>query len=388
MWLEPVAAGILFILSLMTNRSVEWPWMWVLDFVACAGAALSYRKPGLGAALTGVSLAVWLPLDMQTVSSSGLSFYINIFAAVRKDLHWKAPLILGLCGLAYLTLVKKAIAKPADQWTASALLLVILGIIYAAAVAYRAGTQRIQREKDSGAERLHQLQLSLARELHDSVAQTLSSAAMRANIVMLDPSISPSTRDQLVKISDECRSSAHDLRHLLSTLRSEPDEPPYARPLADVASLRLVCDEQAERLIGHGFEVAVEMKVDTLSAARCQTMSAIVVEATNNMIKHARPQSRCSMSITAAVDDVVATFSNASRTTAPAPDGLGIIGIQERLALLDGACSVERRDREWILRVRLPQGIDRGPSAAESIAEGTASPQGTASAIPAQPQRL
>lgn len=371
-WFEPVGAVIVLALSLFINRSVEWPWMWVIDVIACLGAAISYRRPALGAVLVALTLVVWLPFDELKVSTSAMAFYINVFAAVRKNLSWKIPLVLGLGGLAYLTLVRKAVESPADQLTTSILLLIALGFSYGAGVAYRYATQRIQSEKETGHQRLQDLQLSLARELHDSVAQTLSSAAMRANIAMSDPGVSDLTRDQLEQISEECRSSAHDLRQLLSSLRDSPERSLTPGPLADVESLKSAVEAQAERLRSEGFTVSATVHLAKISAARSQTLAAITVEAGNNMVKHARRGSRCTISIDTADDVVIATFTNEMDSTRVPSQGFGLTGIQERLTLLDGTFHVRRLNGQWTLKVRLPLGT--GGSAAQEPVERATGP--------------
>lgn len=371
-WFEPVAALVIFAFTLFVNRFVEWPWMWVIDLMACAGAALSYRRPILGAVLTGLSFAVLLPFPDALVSASGMAFYINIFAAVRKDLSWKVPLTLGLGGLAYISLVRKSIAEPEDRWTTSILLLIVMVLAWGGGTAFRFAARRIQRERETSRRRLQNLQLSLARELHDSVAQTLSSAAMRANIAMSDPGVSELTREQLERISEECRSSAHDLRQLLSSLRDSPERSMTPGPLADVESLKSAVNTQAERLRTEGFTVSAGVEVTKLSAARSQTLAAITLEAVNNMVKHARPGSRCTISIGTADDVVVATYTNEMDSTKGPSHGFGLTGIQERLALLDGTFHVKRLSGQWTLAVQLPLGT-----------EGSATPEATGAATEA-----
>ncbi|MEO7588558.1 MAG: hypothetical protein ABIS84_11095, partial [Arachnia sp.] len=70
-WFEPVASLVVLALAMFVNRSVDWPWMWVIDIVACTGAALSYRYPAAGAVLAGLSLVAWLPFENTMVSLSG-----------------------------------------------------------------------------------------------------------------------------------------------------------------------------------------------------------------------------------------------------------------------------------------------------------------------------
>ncbi|MGV8844868.1 sensor histidine kinase [Tessaracoccus sp.] len=286
-----------------------------------------------------------------------MAFYINVFAAVRMNMLWKVPLTLGLGGLAYLTLVRNAVEGASYRWTLSIVLLVFLGLAWGGGAAVRYAAHSLQSEKETSQQRLQNLQISLARELHDSVAQTLSSAAMRANIALTDPGMAPLTREQLERIAEDCRSSAHDLRQLLSSLREAPERTVNPAPLADVESLRHAVQVQADRLHGEGFTVNTDIRITRLSAARCQTLAAITVEATNNVLKHAKPGSTCSLSMVASEDDVVAEFTNVAKNAKKSKQGFGLTGIQERLTLLDGTCSVFRRDDQWTLQARLPLGV-------------------------------
>ncbi len=299
-------------------------------------------------------------------SASGLSFYVNIFAAARRDIAWKTPLVMGLMGLGYLALVRTSIESASDRWATSVILLILLALSYGGGVAYRRASQRIERERETGEERVQQLQTALARELHDSVAQTLSSAAMRANIVMSDPNLSPMALGQLEKIAEDCRSSAHDLRQLLAALRDEPDRTLPPGPPADVDTLRAAVNDQAERLRAEGFDVDVHFDVTKLSAARCQTLSAIAVEVGNNVVKHAKPGSRCSFSILQGDEDVLGEFSNERKDSRAARRGFGLTGVQERLALLNGTSQAIVKGGRWILQVRLPFGSDSSESAVNS----------------------
>lgn len=362
MWLEPVAAAVVLGLALFINSGDEWPYMWVIDVVSCTGAALSRRWPVAGAVLTAVGLAVWLPFPGVLPSISGMSFYINIFAAARMDLTWKLPLALGFGGLAYLSLVRNAVQEASYRWSTSILLIVVLVVAWAGGTAFRFADKGIQRERESGQQRLQDLQVSLARELHDSVAQTLSSAAMRANIVMSDPALSPLAKDQLERIADECRSSAHDLRQLLSALRDAPERDVTPGPLADVESLRQAVNAQAERLRGEGFIVSLDLRITKLSAARCQTLAAITVEAANNIVKHAKRGTRCTFSIVQGTENVVGEFTNVRQNSKSVRQGFGLTGVQERLTLLDGTCSVQLKNGRWVLQATLPLGMETNGS--------------------------
>ena len=297
-------------------------------------------------------------------SMSGIAFYINVFAAARRNLSWKFPLILGFAGLAYLTLIRHGMQGLDYTWTTSILLLIVLALTYAGGTALYFAARRVQQERETGQERVQDLRASLARELHDSVAQTLSSAAMRANIVMGDPTISPMALGQIERIAEECRASAHDLRQLLSALRDEPERAVPPGPLADVESLRHTVTNQAERLRDEGFTVDVRVDIARLSAARCQTLAAITIEAANNIVKHARPGTTCQFVITQDAENVMGEFSNVRKFSKAARQGFGLAGVQERLTLLNGTSQALMKDGRWTLKVSLPLGMENNVSSA------------------------
>lgn len=124
----------------------------------------------------------------------------------------------------------------------------------------------------------------------------------------------------------------------------------------DADTLKLGLSTQSERLRGGGFTVETEVSVEALSPARAQTMSAIITEASNNILKHARPGSCCSLRLFETDGLIIGEFSNVPRTAARNHhSGMGLLGIEERVALLNGTCEVVRTPGRWLLRTKLPQ---------------------------------
>ena len=128
-------------------------------------------------------------------------------------------------------------------------------------------------------------------------------------------------------------------------------------------------EAQADRLRGEGFSVSVDLRITKLSAARCQTLAAIAVEAANNVLKHAKKGTRCTFSVVQGADDVVGEFSNVRRDNKSTRQGFGLTGVQERLTLLDGSCSVLMQRGRWVLQARLPLGVEtnRSPAPASPV---------------------
>lgn len=196
------------------------------------------------------------------------------------------------------------------------------------------------------------LRQGLARDLHDTVAQTLSHASLRAYHAM-DDSLPQRTKDHLAAISAECSAAATDLRDLLAHLRST-DEDTGSRPGGDVAQ---TLKAQAERLRQEGFLVEVDRRSAPLSAARAQLLSMVVLEAVNNMVKHADPNVVCEITLVDQGGLVIGTFENGRATRNQGPAGLGLVGVRERLALLGGKAETLCTDDSFTLRVELPRGL-------------------------------
>lgn len=183
---------------------------------------------------------------------------------------------------------------------------------------------------------------------------------MRAHVLAMHPDASPPIPEELAVIADECSSSAHDRRQLLSPLRQHEDgaSPSFVGPFADADTLEAAVEEQAERLRAHGFMAATEVRVGPLSPARAATLTKVTVEATTNMIKHAPAGTLCQLSVTDDGGDLLAVLSNRTLARKVNPRRLGHIGIEERDGLLRGTCTLDRDGGWWHVRVRFPRGFE------------------------------
>lgn len=351
-WLEPSAAAMLLVLSLFATSGGDRPSLWIIDVVTCAGAAASFRFPRSGAMLVAAGLASWLLFPGVWPSVTGLAFIINVFAAVRQQLPWRVPLAIALSVPGYLVMVERS-AELGERAAPAALVLFLLVLAWGGGELWVRGSRLIELERERAEMERTELRLSLSRDLHDTVAQTLSRAAMGANVLVADPGLPDETRDELHRIADDCRTSAHDLRQMLSALRAGSVSSPTTEPASTESLVRTVAD-QAARLRAAGFAVETTTVLPHLSAARAQTLSAVTVEAVNNILKHARPDTSCRITFTPDGGDVLARFVNTPQKATRSRRGLGLVGVRERVALLGGSADVERSPDTWTLTVRLP----------------------------------
>lgn len=354
-WLEPGLAALLFAVALVLNSGEPWRPILAIDLVCCVGAALSYRFPVIGQAMVAVGMGVWLFIPDVLASVSGMAYLIAVMAATRRNVAWKIPLVIGFTALGYVTLIWRL--GPSSQYLAGGIVLLTLTVVaVGAGELWRRWQRLLHLEREKAEAELRAFRLELARDLHDTVAQTLSATAMRANLALADAT-SDELRKDLEWMATECRSSAHDLRQILGRLRASGAS--RAEPeLASIDTLRGTVEAQAERLRAAGFGVTWQVGIERLSAARAQALSAVTTEAANNIVRHAAPGTPCELDLAEDGADVVATFRNVSGPASSRRPGMGLTGVRERLALLGGDSEVRRSGSQWELVARLPHGVE------------------------------
>ena len=178
----------------------------------------------------------------------------------------------------------------------------------------------------------------LARELHDETGQALTSMLLGLKAV------------EEARAPEEMRSAARALRELVvATLQDVRRLAVELRPKA-LDDFGLVA--ALERL-GNSFSEATGIRVqleaslgeERLPSEVETTLYRIVQEALTNIVKHARARNvsillvRRDGSVTAVVEDDGEGFE----PDAVGSDGLGLLGMRERVALIDGRLTVESR---------------------------------------------
>ena len=176
----------------------------------------------------------------------------------------------------------------------------------------------------------------LARELHDETGQALTSILLGLKAV------------EEARAPDEMQAAARSLRELVvATLQDVRRLAVELRPKALddfglVAALERLGNSFAEAT-GIRVELEASLGHERLPAEVETTLYRIVQEALTNIVKHARARSvsilvvRRGGSVTAVVEDDGTGF-DPDRVAA---DGLGLLGMRERVALIDGRLTVE-----------------------------------------------
>lgn len=177
---------------------------------------------------------------------------------------------------------------------------------------------------------------TIARELHDSIAQSLSCMKMQVSCLQMQGDALPQSSQQLLgQIRNELNTSWAQLRELLTTFRLQLTEAGL-RP-----ALESSCQEYSERL---GFEVKLDYQLPPRLVPSHQAIHLLQIarEALSNILKHAGA-SAVSVAVKQQENRVILRISdngcgipvNAERT-----NHYGLIIMRDRAQSLRGDCQV------------------------------------------------
>ncbi|MFN2242784.1 MAG: sensor histidine kinase [Anaerolineae bacterium] len=193
----------------------------------------------------------------------------------------------------------------------------------------------------------------LARELHDTLAHSLSAVTVQLEAVRSLWEINPSSaRDMLDRADDTARRGLTEARRALQDLRASP-----LQDLGLALALRELAKSAAERT---GASLALHLpdhNLDNLSPAVEQGVYRIAQETLENIVRHSEAQSIVfrlqqaagSLSLTISDDGRGIGAEVLQASTAGGQDGLGLRGMKERAALLGGSLEISRQEGQGTL---------------------------------------
>jgi signal transduction histidine kinase len=201
-----------------------------------------------------------------------------------------------------------------------------------------------EREREQLAQiAVHQERASIARELHDIVAHSVSVMLVGVrgarDVLRTSPDVAEET---LAGVERSGEQSLAELRRILALLR-EPERTAESRPQPSLAEL----DELVAGYRTAGLPVRLEVigEAPPLSSGVQLSVYRLVQEALTNTLKHAKPSmvavtlafrdSRLELEV---VDDGPPSTQGAARS------GQGLIGMRERMALLGGQLETGERE--------------------------------------------
>lgn len=223
--------------------------------------------------------------------------------------------------------------------------------------------QLVEQEGISAAERAQrarwQERARIARELHDVVAHHLSVVVVRADSAPHRLSGLPDdAREEFAGIAEDARSSLTEMRRVLRLLREDPGDGPGGQlgpqpGLGDLAELvagtrRAGADVRLDVEPLTGLDPAVEL-----------TAYRVVQEAVSNAVRHA-PGTVVDVEVRRIGGELVVRVVNgpvpAGERAPVAPgSGHGLVGMRERVGLLDGRCHAgPTADGGYVVEAALP----------------------------------
>ena len=177
----------------------------------------------------------------------------------------------------------------------------------------------------------------IARELHDETGQALTSILL--GLKPIEESADDPTRAALAELRGHVVRALQDVRRLAVELR-----PAVLDDFGLVAALERLTDGFAEQS-GVRIDFHSALGETRLSTEVETTLYRVVQEALTNIVKHAHAQNvsvslaRRESGVAAVIEDDGAGFDQ--RTVRE--EGIGLLGMRERLALIDGRLGIESR---------------------------------------------
>ncbi len=211
----------------------------------------------------------------------------------------------------------------------------------------------------------------IAREIHDGPAQSLANLVLRTEIAerMLDTGDLELVRSELIDLKSQIRIGLEEIRKIIFNLR-----PMALDDLGLVPTLRkFVQDFEEKTRIRAVFETSGKEK--RLPNAMEAAMFRLVQEGFNNVLKHA--QSTFVSLELIFLDDTVRMFiedngvgfnSNLAETRIKSHTHFGLIGMKERVELLQGKMEIDSTiGQGTVIKINVPIKADSGK---ELIAHG------------------
>jgi signal transduction histidine kinase len=182
----------------------------------------------------------------------------------------------------------------------------------------------------------------LARELHDEFGQSLTAIAAQA------ASAAHTAERDCPPLHEECRGILRTTSGMMSALRGALIRlrPPDLEELGLALSLEsLVASWNGFEKGRTRFDIAIVGPVDDLPQSVCASLYRIAQEAITNAAKHARAR-HVQLRIEARRADIILSVEDdgeALGDSLPPKAGMGLLGMQERVASLGGTLRFERR---------------------------------------------
>lgn len=199
----------------------------------------------------------------------------------------------------------------------------------------------------------------IARDLHDTLGQTLSKITIQSELVERLIPLSPDqARDEAINVQRISRAALHQIRELVSDMQS-----------IDIAE-ELRHAEHIFHSAGIEFEKHEHMDAEKLAPIVRNILGMCLRECVTNVVKHSRAK-KCSINLFEesgqyalhVCDDGIGMAGDKSRI---GKYGAGLLGMKERLALIEGKLVL---DSDHAFRTKVMVAIPHYQAASEEVTE-------------------
>lgn len=374
--------------DVVVDAAGSWVTVGVLaaQAVLLAIVRLVPRTALLGIAAAAMLLGLAVPSGVTNLAHAAVIVAVLRTTALQSTRALRV--LLPLAGLAVAVGHASDVARSEGVPLASAItagglqavVVVALPAVAVLAVTARRDAQRarsgesaaIEREQDARVEAaVARERTGMARELHDIAAHHVSGIAVMAAAIERQIDADPAAAKQSVRqVRAQSRALLDDLRRLVGLLR---DADHIDRVETIDAIERLVADARAA---GRDVTLRVEARADGVGPLGQLVAFRMVQESLANAALHA-PGASCAVAIDGSSPGrVVVSVRNDVTASAdrPARDGLGLLGMRERAALVGGEVSAgPQGDGTWLVRLELPSEASADP-AVQSADRGMETP--------------
>ncbi|MGO4856388.1 sensor histidine kinase [Arthrobacter sp. 2MCAF14] len=312
--------------------------------------------------------AVMLPITLAATSSYlllgyawgpiVLSLAFSIVLTAAAGLRWQAWLGAGICAAAVVLMAVLAGDETglvrASAGVAWAAILVLIGEGFRRR-GERMAEYRQRREAAKQAER-DEYRLTLARDIHDVVAHSLSMINVQASVALhLGTNDPEKLRPALEAIKAASKESLAEVRQLLGVLRDDAPLSPAAPP--SLGRIPELVDDARRGGLEVRFENSVE--ADRAGTAQQEAAYRIVQEALSNVRRHAGAASAVVL-LELAGNALRVRIDDDGGGLRGAPAGNGLRGMRERVEALGGTLGLTPLEPGLRVEANLPLNSNKG----------------------------
>ena len=329
--------------------------------LALAVLMVTPLRPAPGAAAYLLLWLVMLALPDTHVTNMMMT-KAAFFIFLGRFLRFWPGLTITLVSLLALLLKIAVLSAPMDG-VYSFLFFVFMALaFFPTGVLLRATEAARLADSQRAAARLEDMRLEIAREMHDLVAYSMSQTALRAQRAATDTSYPPQVREEFMALESTASDALHELRLLLRTLRQT--EPALGRSIETSTGLghavtdlgeaiRIISDDIAAA----GFEVTYRCLGEAHpSRLQATTLSRVAREMSANIIRHGDPSSPVTVTLGLGPEVLRLVTTNGVGSAVPRlpRSGVGVLGMRERLAAINGTLTTLAEDNAWITTATIP----------------------------------